>query len=577
MDGDEEHGPDRLLDAADEAAQAFASAYTGAVARLDAPGLVAAMRKLATIRDLVHRTTVYSELRFAADSATAANGALVQAVKERTTAIDTRLRFFELEWIALEAPLAERLLTGAGQALQFAAHHLRTLRARRPYTLSEAEERILAERRVTGEQAWARLYEERYSATEVQLDGERVPFSAALGQAMDPDRARRVAAVEAMVAATAPIGRERAYIYNTLIHDHAVEDRLRGFPTWLSSRNLENQIEDGAVAALVAAARARYDIPQRWYALKASLLGVERLRTYDLYAPLETEAPPISYARARDLVCSAYHDFAPEAGAIARRFFDEAWIDAPVRAGKMGGASCELGGEHVHPYVMLNHTGRRYDVVTMAHELGHGLHDVLAMPAGILHQHTPLTIAETASTFGEALVLQRLLDDADDDRARLGPLAEALEGSINTIFRQVALNQFEERAHTLRRSQGELSAGQLDQLHAEVLSEFQGEAVEEVAGAERHWAMIPHFFLWPGYVYAYAFGQLLSLSLYARYRAVGDAFVPQYLDMLRAGGSRSPKELCAIVGVDLEDPGFWATGLELVEAQLQAVETCAAV
>jgi oligoendopeptidase F len=576
LDGDEHAGFDSLLSLAAANAAEFKSLHEGRVAELDASGVIAAMTALAEIRELTHRANIYAELRLAADTADEASGALVQEVNERTTGLETELQFFELEWIAADDAWAQRVLSDAGDELEFAAYHLKTVRKKRPYLLSGPEERILAEGRMSGQQAWARLFQEEEAALEVELDGERVSFSVAYNQWSDADRGRRIAAVDAAIAAMAPEGRMRAYIYNTLMHEKAVEDRLRGYPHWLSSRNLENQTSDGSVAALIEAVQARYDIPHRWHAIKARLLKLEKLSSYDFAAPVYADETVIPYADARDLVLGAYQEFSPEAGRITRRFFDEPWIDAPVRLNKSGGAFCETGGPHVHSYILLNYGGRRSDVMTLAHELGHGLHDMLAAPRGIFHQNPTMTVAETASTFGESLVIERMLERASDDRERLSLLAEALHASISTVFNQVAWNRFEERGHTLRRTEGELTVDQLDRILEDELRKLHGDETEHVAGFERFWSVIPHFFLWPGYVYAYAYGQLLSLSIYARYKETGPAFVPRYLEMLGAGGSRSPEDLGKIVGIDLSDPGFWASGLELVDAQLRSVEELAA-
>lgn len=337
LDGDEQDGVDRLLSRADAIAAELTRLHQGHVAELDGAGLTAAMRALAEIQDLIHRANIYAELRLAADTADATSGALLQQVNERRTALDTQLQFFELEWTAADDESAERVVSEAGDELEFAAYHLRTIRNKRPFLLSGPEERILAESRMSGQQAWARLFQEEEASLEVELDGERVSFSVAYNQWSDADRERRIAAVDASIVAMAPVGRMRAYIYNTLMHDKAVEDRLRGYPHWLSSRNLENQTSDSSVAALIEAVQARYDIPHRWHAIKARLLNLEKLSTYDFSAPVYADETAIPYADARDLVLGAYQDFSPEAGRITRRFFDEPWIDAPVRLNKSGG------------------------------------------------------------------------------------------------------------------------------------------------------------------------------------------------------------------------------------------------
>jgi oligoendopeptidase F len=321
--------------------------------------------------------------------------------------------------------------------------------------------------------------------------------------------------------------------------------------------------------------RARYDIPQRWYRLKAKLLGVEKIADYDRAAPVLGEDLSFSYGQARELVLDTYSEFSPQAGALAKRFFDEHWIDAPVRPHKRGGAFCSYTVPSVHPYVMLNFTARRRDVLTMAHELGHGLHAALAQPQGLFHQSTPLTLAETASVFGETLVFERLLAATSSDRERLGLLAERIDGAIATVFRQMAMNRFEHLVHTGRRREGELSTDRINALWVESQTELFGDSVHITDGYRMWWSYVPHFINTPGYVYAYAYGQLLALSVYSRYAAEGREFVPRYLELLSAGGSRSPEKLAAIVGIDLADPGFWDSGLALVEAQLTEAESLA--
>ena len=569
-------GLDQLLRAATTRVERFVQRYRGRLAELDGPGLTEAMRGLGEITDLATRAEMYAELTFAADSRPVENGALTQKVKEALAAFQTQLLFFELEWNGLEDERAQGLLDAAGPELEFAAHHLRTLRSKRPYLLSEPEERILAERRITGEQAWARLFEERDSSMEVELDGEMVPFAIAYNDWYGPSAQKRRDAVAAMSASFVSEVRTRAYIYNTLLHDKAVEDRLRGYPTWLSRRNLENQVDDASVQALIAAVRSRYDIPQRWYRTKAALMGFGGpLPVADQFGPLFEDETTFSYAESRELVLSAYHQFSPQAGEIVSGFFDGGWIDAAVRPGKASGAFCGGPSASVHPYVMLNHGGHTNDVLTMAHELGHGLHDVLAGEVGVFHWAAPLTLAETASTFGESLTLDLLLSQAPDDRTRLGLLTNALDGSMATIFRQVVFNQFEERTHNRRRTGGELSADEITAIMVEADTEMHGGTIEMYPGFDRFWCTVPHMFLWPGYVYAYAYGQLLSLSLYARYKETGPDFIPRYMRMLAAGGSMPPVQIGQIVGVDLSDPEFWASGLDLVDGQLRAIEELA--
>lgn len=553
-------------------AATIADTYRGRIAQLGSDELIVLMRELAAVREAVLRASTFAELRFATDTADTSRGALMQHVEEASTEVDARILFFELEWSALSDQRAEELLDSAGPALEFAARHLRSARLLRPHRLSEPEERILIETGTAGSQAWMRLFNELCSAMVVELDGERVPFDVAYNQLSDPDREKRRQAAEAMSESMEDGLRTRTYIFNTLLHDHSVQDRLRSRPHWLRERNLENQTSDDAVMALIESVRARFDLPQRLNRVKARLIGIPRLAEYDRAAPVLADGSSFRYSEARELVLAAYEDFSPAAGAVIRRFFDEPWIDAPIRPHKMSGAFCEDTVPDAHPYLLLNFSGRRQDVLTMAHELGHGLHAYLARDQGVFHQSTPMTVAETASTFGEQIVLARMLGSAASDQERLSLLCESVQGSILTIFTQIAFNRFEHLAHTRRRSEGELSTERLDEFWREVNRELNGDTVESVEGFERFWSVVPHFFLYPGYVYAYAYGQLLSLSVYARYLEVGEELVPSYLAMLSAGSSRRPEELAQMVGVSLADPGFWDAGLALVDEQLQTVE-----
>jgi oligoendopeptidase F len=575
VDGDGEAGADRLLAEADRRATAFAARYAGQVATLEPPALATAVQELGDLSELVGRAGSYAALRFSVDTADPANGALLQRVQERGTAIETQLLFFELEWAALDDERVEELLAADG--LETARHHLRTIRRYRPHLLTEPEEKILAEKSVSGSDAWTRLFSEVTSAIRVELDGEDEPVAldVALSRLASPDRAVRAHVAERVTAALQPTMRIRGYIFNTLLADKTTDDRLRSYDTWISSRNLSNEASDESVQALVAAVREAYEIPRRWYRLKARLLGIERLADYDRMASVGGEEPAIAWDDARETVLSSFRDFSGDLADGAQRFFDERWIDAPVRPAKRGGAFCAYTVPSVHPYVMLNYTAKRRDVMTLAHELGHGLHAYLARDRGVFEQHTPLTLAETASVFGETLVFRRLLDEADTPESRLSLLAENIEGSIATVFRQVAMNRFEELVHTARREEGELSLERFDELWTQSQEEMLGDAVEVTEGYGGWWSYVPHFIGTPGYVYAYAYGQLLALSVYGRYLAEGESFVPKYLEMLAAGGSRSPEELAAIAGLDLTDPDFWRSGLDLVREQLELAEAAA--
>jgi oligoendopeptidase F len=434
----------------------------------------------------------------------------------------------------------------------------------------------MTEKSVTGRSAWTRLFAESTAAIRVDMKDGEAPLEVALSRLQSPDREERRTTAEAVTAALEPGLRTRAFAFNTLLADKMVDDRLRSFPHWLAARNLDNEASDESVQALVDAVRNRFELARRWYRLKAGLLGIDRLADYDRMAAVTQEQERVVWPEAKRIVLDAYSAFSDELGGIVTRFFDESWIDGPTRPGKRGGAFCSFGVPSVHPYVLLNFTARRRDVLTMAHELGHGLHAALAQPQGIFHQSTPLTLAETASVFGETLVFERLLREAPDDEQRLSLLADRIDGAIATVFRQMAMNRYEHLAHTRRLSQGELSVDHLAEIWVETQAELFGDSVEVTEGYRMWWSYIPHFINTPGYVYAYAYGQLLALSVYGRYREEGESFVPRYLEMLAAGGSRSPEELASIVGIDLADPGFWDSGLALIDEQLAEAERLAA-
>jgi oligoendopeptidase F len=574
VDGEGEAGVDRLLKDAQDRSASFAERFQGKVSSIDGAGLAEAVAELQQISELVGKAGTYAMLRFATDTADPANGALLQRVQEQATVVETRLVFFELEWAELDDARVGELLAADG--LDTARHHLRTIRRYRPHLLTEPEEKLMSEKGVTGRDAWTRLFSELTSAVEVTLDGETQALDVALAKLMSSDRELRERVQQAVTEALQPTLRTRAFVFNTLMADKSTDDRLRSYPTWISSRNLANEASDESVQALVDAVRGAYDIPQRWYRLKARLLGVERLKDYDRMAPVAGTDEAYEWDQAKQIVLDSFGDFSPVLADTARQFFDDSWIDAPPRPAKRGGAFCSYAVPSVHPYVMLNYTSRRRDVLTLAHELGHGLHAALARPRGILEHHTPLTLSETASVFGETLVFRRLVDEASTPESRLTLLAEHVDGSIATVFRQVAMNRFEELAHSARRGEGELSVERLGELWAESQTELLADSVEVTDNYRSWWSYVPHFIGTPGYVYAYAYGQLLALSVYGRYLEEGEPFVPRYIELLSAGGSRSPEDLAAIAGLDLTDPGFWTRGLDLVRDQLEAAEAAAA-
>ena len=569
---------DALVDDALGSAQALTADAKGTLADLDAGGLASLLERLAGIYESAHRAGNYAQLRFSTDTTDAERGALMQRVGERLSELSAELVWFDLEWVAVDDDRADALLDDA--ALAPFRHHLETVRAGKPHVLSEVEERLLANTAPTGRSAWVRLFTEQTSAIEVDLPGddgstESVNLDAALSRLMHPDRETRRAAAEAVSDGLQPGLRTRAYVFNTLLADRRIQDDLRGYPSWISSWNLSNEASDESVQALVDAVVARYDIPQRWYRLKAGVLGIDKLADYDRNASVAEADRHIGWDEATTIVRDAYASFSDELASVVDRFLTEGWIDAPTRPGKRGGAFCAYTVPSHHPYVFLNYTATANDVMTLAHELGHGLHGYLARPQGVFEQMTPLTLAETASVFGETVTVNRLLSDIDDPADRFALLAQNVEGSIATVFRQVSMNRFEDAVHTHRRDVGELSTTDFGDHWERTQLDLFGDAMEVSEGYRDWWSYIPHFIGTPGYVYAYAYGQLLALSVYAQYEARGADFVPQYLELLAAGGSKWPEELGRIVDCDLADPSFWNAGLDIVESQVTAAEEAA--
>ena len=564
---------DEVVAEADADAAAFRERYHGKVAELDAAALAEAISEHERIEASVVRTLTYAHLVFATNLADPVRGALVARLGERAAALETQLLFFGLEWAAAPDDVAERVL--ADPALDHWRHHLRSLRKFRPYLLSEPEERVVTEKTVSGVSAWSRLYEEQLGALRVALDGEDVSLETAMSRLYDPERATRRTAAEAITEALGPGLRTRTFVFNTILLDKSIDDRMRGYPTWITARNLANETTDEAVDALVEAATSRYDVARRYYRLKARLLGLERLDHFDRFAPVSSDTQRTSWDEARRVVVGAYAEFSDEAGTIVSRFFDDNWIDGPVRPDKRTGAFCATTVPGVHPYVLMNYTGDRRSILTLAHELGHGLHGVLAQPLGLFNSSTPLTTAETASVFGEALTFELLLANEDDPRRRLDLLTGRIEDAIATTFRQIAMNRFEHAVNTERREQGEVSSERIGELWLEAQTTLFGDSVS-VEGYTPWWSYIPHFTGTPGYVYAYAYGYLFSLAIYRRYVTEGDSMVGPYLDLLRAGGSRPPEELARIVGLDLTDPAIWASGIDALSEELDEAERLAA-
>ncbi|MCH7943502.1 MAG: M3 family oligoendopeptidase, partial [Proteobacteria bacterium] len=561
----------RDLDAAQGLAEAFESRHGGKLADLDGARLGAAIAEYEAIDEILGRVMSYAALCHAAAVDDPETARFHQDMHERVNAISARLLFFTLELNELEdAPLAAKMADPA------AAHYapwVRDRRAHRPYQLSAEIERLLHEKSVAGRAAWMRLFDETMDGLRFPLDGKDLTSAEALHLLSDHDGDVRMRAAKVIGAVLAEHTRVFALIFNTLIKDKEIEDEWRGFKRPISARNLSNLVEDAVVDALTGAVRDAYPrLSHRYYALKAGWFGLDALPYWDRNAPLPDEDERvISWDSAKDCVLGAYGNFSPEMAELGRRFFDNPWIDAATRPGKAPGAFSHPTVPKAHPYILLNYQGTPRDVMTLAHELGHGVHQLLAAGRRALTADTPLTLAETASVFGEQLTFRALLDGESDPARRRVMLAAKVEDMLNTVVRQVAFCDFERRLHDERRA-GELTPARIGEIWLEVQAESLGPAIAFDDGYAAYWSYIPHFIHSPFYVYAYAFGDCLVNSLYGVYRDQPDGFEAKYLDMLRAGGTLRHKELLAPFGLDASDPGFWNRGLDVISGFIDDLE-----
>jgi oligoendopeptidase F len=557
-----------------EGARTFRSRYSGRIGELSAHDLAEAVDELERLRSTIDRVRLFAQLGFDANTQDDAFARLLGLARERETAVENELRPFELEWAGVDDAHAAHVLDAP--ELERVRHWLESRRRFRSYLLTEGEERVAAEKALSGSLAWERLFSELLSSIRVPLDGEDVSLDEARERLRTlTDKRDRQTVAEAITQALEPNIRLRALVLNTVASDRAIEDGLRGYPTWISERNLWNEISDASAQALIDAVVSRYDIVHRHFRLRARLLGLPRLADYDRFAPVGEDVATVDWDDARELAVEAFGTFSPEAREIVERFFDERWIDAAPRPGKVPGAYCVMQVARAHPFILMNFTGSRDSALTLAHELGHGVHAVLAASRGYLNLEFPLTFVEAASVFGETLVFRSLLERATTDRERLELLVSRIDGAVGTVFGTVTWNRLEDAVHTLRRGEGELSVEQINEQWEIAARAMNGDAVEITPGFRTWWSYVPHFVAVPGYMYAYAFGYLLSLSIYERYREEGEALVEPILDMLRAGTSDSPDRLAARLGLDLADPQFWHRGLDVIEQLVAEAETLA--
>ncbi len=557
---------------ADRAAKAFEARYAGTLTTIDGAALAAALVEYQRIEEIQGRLMSYAQLQFSTDGTDAVLGQFYQSVSERVTAISSHLLFFTLELNRLDdAVLAARM---ADPALARWRPWLRDLLVFKPHQLSDQVEKLLHEKEVTGRSAWSRLFDETVAGLRVPVRGEALTVSAALNKLSDRDRAMRQDAAAAIGSVFGDNVRLFGLITNTLAKDKEIVDTWRRYKRPTSARNRANMVEDEVVDALSTAVTGDYKrLSHRYYAMKAKWLGLERLEHWDRNAPLPGDADgQIAWSDARERVLSAYGGFSPELERVGRRFFDNAWIDAGPRPGKSGGAFAHPTVPSVHPYLLVNYHGKTRDVMTLAHELGHGVHQVLAAEQGYLMSGTPLTLAETASVFGEMMTFRALLVAETDPARRRIMLANKVEDMLNTVVRQVAFYQFETRLHDERRH-GELLTDRIGEIWMDVQTESLGPAFHFTPDYSVYWSYVPHFIHSPFYVYAYAFGDCLVNALYSVFQGGHPEFERKYLDMLKAGGTKRHKDLLAPFGLDASDPAFWRRGLDIISGFIDELET----
>jgi oligoendopeptidase F len=557
-------------------AKAFAARYRGTLANIASGNsasveLHEALKAYEALDDLIGRIMSYAGLTYAGDTTDPQRGKFYGDAQEKVTEISTELLFFTLELNRIEDATLEAAMKQA--PLSHYRPWLEDIRKEKPHQLDDKLEQLFHEKSMTGYSAWNRLFDETMASLRFTVDGEEMLLEPTLNLLQEPDEKKRKSATEALAATFKDNLRIFTLITNTLSKDKDISDRWRGFKDIADSRHLANRVEPEVVDALVAAVQAAYPrLSHRYYALKARWFGKDQLENWDRNAPLpKVEQRTIPWIEAKDTVLSAFGGFSPKVADVAGRFFSENWIDAPIRAGKSPGAFAHPTVPSAHPYVLVNYQGKPRDVMTLAHELGHGVHQVLAGKQGALMAPTPLTLAETASVFGEMLTFRKILAETTDAKARKALLAGKVEDMINTVVRQIAFYTFERKVHTARK-QGELTADQLNDIWMSVQAESLGPAIRLNPGYEVFWTYIPHFIHSPFYVYAYAFGDCLVNSLYGVYLKAENGFAERYLALLEAGGTKHHSELLAPFGLDARDPSFWQIGLGMIEAMIVELE-----
>ena len=559
------------IDLCEQEAALLEEGCRGRLSELEVAVFSRTIRRLERIAENLGRVSTYAFLNFSTRVMDAEAGAFLQQVTETASRINRQLVFFTLEWGKMDEAAAQKFLDGEETAKY--RHYLEKIRRQAQYLLSECEEKLLIELEPVGKNAWIILFEKVMANQQFGEPGRSE--EEVLAELYSPDREIRRQAAEDLTRGLQDQEHVLTHIFNTLAADKMIDDRLRSYPTWDRSMHLENELEDKTVDILIESVTGRYDIVSNYYHLKKEILALDTLYDYDRYAPVPGMSEvQVNWPQCREMVLTAFAGFSGEMAEIAEQFFEKKWIHAPIMEGKRGGAFAHPCVPDAHPYVMVNYTGNLRDVATVAHELGHGVHQVLAAGQGMFNSDTPLVLAETASVFAELLIFHSQLDLLEKPEEKRAYICQKIESIFATVFRQTAMNRFEDAMHTGRRKQGELSSEILSAYWLSTQKAMFGDSVVLSENYGIWWSYIPHFLSTPGYVYSYAFGELLVLGLYRLYQQQGEAFVTKYMDLLRAGGKNSPYALLEPFGLDINQPEFWQGGLEVIEEMVELAGRC---
>lgn len=551
-------------------ADAFRKNYKGTIAKLNVSDFKKMLQEYEALQDKGGKIGSFAYLQWSTNTSNAAYGKLVQESNELSSELSQKLVFLDVEWMQFSDDDAQKLIDAP--ELSFYKHYLESSRRYKTHVLKEEQEQILSAKNVTGRSAWIRFFDETLGQAKFELDGQDYSEQEVLSKLHDGDRNLRIRAHASLTRKFKELAHPLTFVFNTLLADKSTNDSLRKYPSWISSRNLANETDDATVDALISAVTSHYSLVQRYYKLKAKILGLQEMFDYDRYAPMIKNEATISWEEASSIVVESYAEFDQTMGEITKKFFDNNWIDAAIKPGKRGGAYSASTVPSVHPYVFMNFDGKIRDVQTLAHELGHGVHQYLSRQQGPLQAGTPLTTAETASVFGEMLVFQNLLKNLTEPKEKLALIVGKIDDTIATVFRQISMNRFEHAMHNARRNEGELTTARFSELWMEQQKALYGDSVTLTEEYGIWWSYIPHFLHTPGYVYAYAFGELLVLALYEEFTQNPDGFADRYMELLGAGGSQWPHDLVAKMGLDIRDPNFWNKGLASFKKMIDEVE-----